>query len=169
VTTTQRTRSYHFPFYTPEELGKKLIPITQEHRVAIVFGREDSGLTNEEIRCCHAISTIPAATKHPSLNLAQAVMLYSYELFKSSYGEEKQFHWRLAGYEEMENLFRHLQESLQRVNFKPRDNWDHFMMRFRRFFARANPEVRDVNLMHKIIQAYEHYIEQMERKLKEEK
>lgn len=164
VATTQRPRSYHFPFYTPRELGEKFIPLTQEHRVALVFGREASGLTNEEIRCCHAITTIPAAQTHPSLNLAQAVMLYSYELFQASYAGEKEFNWQLAGYEELEGLFRHLEESLRRVEFVPRDSWESFLMRFRRFFARANPEVRDVNLMHKILQSFEQYIDQVEKK-----
>lgn len=161
VATTQRVRGYHFPYYTPTELGEKLIPLSQAHRVALVFGRESSGLTNEELRCCHAISTIPAAVNHPSLNLAQAVMVYAYELFKASFEEEKRFQWRLANYQQMEGVYQHLRSSLERVNFIPMDSWENFMMRFRRMFARANPEVRDVKLMHKILQAFDEYIQRM--------
>ncbi len=161
VATTQRVRGYHFPYYTPAELGEKLIPLSQAHRVAIVFGRENSGLTNEELRCCHAISTIPAAVNHPSLNLAQAVMVYAYELFKASFEEEKRFRWRLANYQQMEGVYEHLRSSLERVNFIPMDSWENFMMRFRRMFARANPEVRDVKVMHKILQAFDEYIRRM--------
>ncbi|MCK6620454.1 MAG: RNA methyltransferase [Calditrichaceae bacterium] len=161
VATTQRVRGYHFPYYTPAELGEKLIPLSQAHRVAIVFGREVSGLTNEELRCCHAISTIPAAVNHPSLNLAQAVMVYAYELFKASFEEEKRFQWRLANYQQMEGVYEHLRSSLERVNFVPMDSWENFMMRFRRMFARANPEVRDVKVMHKILQAFDEYIRRM--------
>lgn len=161
VATTQRVRGYHFPYYTPAELGEKLIPLSQAHRVAIVFGREVSGLTNEELRCCHAISTIPAAVNHPSLNLAQAVMVYAYELFKASFEEEKRFRWRLANYQQMEGVYEHLRSSLERVNFVPMDSWENFIMRFRRMFARANPEVRDVKVMHKILQAFDEYIRRM--------
>lgn len=161
VATTQRVRGYHFPYYTPAELGEKLIPLSQAHRVAIVFGREASGLTNEELRCCHAISTIPAAVNHPSLNLAQAVMVYAYELFKASFEEEKRFQWRLANYQQLEGVYEHLRSSLERVNFIPMDSWENFMMRFRRMFARANPEVRDVKVMHKILQAFDEYIRRM--------
>ncbi|MGQ9621088.1 MAG: tRNA/rRNA methyltransferase [Bacteroidales bacterium] len=50
------------------------------HNVAIVFGREESGLTNDEIKLCDIISAIPLYSKYPSLNLAQAVMIYAYEL-----------------------------------------------------------------------------------------
>ncbi|RMI08929.1 MAG: RNA methyltransferase [Calditrichaeota bacterium] len=163
VATTQRSRAYHLPYYTPTELGEKFIPLSQEHRVALVFGRESSGLTNEELRCCHAVSTIPAAVSHPSLNLAQAVMIYAYELHKASFEEEKRYQWDPATHQELEGLFRHLQESLERVGFVPIDSWEHFIMRFKRFFARAHPEARDVRVMHKIIQAYEEYIRRLEK------
>ena len=75
IATTQRQRGLHFPYFTPEELGQKLIPVSQDHKAAIVFGREATGLTNEEIQLCHVISTVPAAVNHPSLNLSQATML----------------------------------------------------------------------------------------------
>jgi len=165
VATTQRDRELHFPFYTPEELAQKIIAITQEHTVAIVFGREDSGLTNEEIRQCHAVSTIPAAVKYPSLNLSQAVMIYSYEFFKNSYAEERKYHWRLANQEQIQALLKHLQTSLKKAEFKPIDSWENFLMRFMRFFGRANPEVRDVRVMHLILQAFEFYIEKLEREI----
>jgi len=64
------------------------------HRVAIVFGGEESGLTNEETRLCHVVSKIPLAAPYPSLNLAQAVMVYAYELSRFSvHGvKAKRFH-----------------------------------------------------------------------------
>lgn len=158
VATTQRVRGYHFPFYTPAELGEKIIPLSQENNIAVVFGRENTGLTNEELRQCHAISTVPAAVSHPSLNLAQAVMVYAYELFRCSFGEGKKFKWQLASYEEMEGVYDHLHKSLEKVEFVPMDNWENFIMRFRRMFARANPEIRDVKVMHKILQAFDEYI-----------
>jgi TrmH family RNA methyltransferase len=164
IATTRRGRGLHFPYFTPEELGQKIIPVSQEHKIAIVFGREATGLTNEEIQLCHAISTIPAAASHPSLNLAQAVMLYAYELFKASFEAEKKFQWKLASYEQKEAVYQHLRSSLQNVNFIPMDSWDNFMMRFRRMFDRSLPEVRDANVMHKILQAFDLYIEELRDK-----
>lgn len=161
IATTQRNRGYHLPYYTPKELAEKVIPISQDNNIAIVFGREDSGLTNQELRACHVTSTIPASVKHPALNLSQSVMLYCYELFNSSFQADKKYHWRHASYREIEGVFEHLEESLKAIGFEPKDNWDNFIMRFQRFFARANPEPRDVKLMHKIFQSFDEYISLM--------
>ena len=164
VATTQRTREFHFPFYSPVELAEKVVGMSQQHRIALVFGREQSGLTNEELAHCHAISTIPAAIRHPSLNLAQAVMVYAYELFQHS-GRAKSYQWRLASYPELQALYAHLKNSLQHVGFQPMDNWDNFIMRFRRMFGRLPPEVRDVRLMHMILNAFDEYIQKLEKQL----
>lgn len=165
IATTQRKRGIHLPFLTPEEIGEKVVPISQEHQVALVFGREDRGLNNEELAKCHLVSTIPAAVTYPALNLSQAVMIYCYELFKTSFGEEKRYQWKLAAHSELEALQQHLRESLEKVHFEPIDSWENFLMRFRRFFARAHPEVRDVRTMHLILKSFEFYIEKLEREL----
>ena len=162
VATTQRKRIYRMPFYTPQELGERIIPMSRDHRIAIVFGRERTGLTNEELRICHAISTVPAAVEHPSLNLSQAVMLYAYDLFKASYEETRRFKWELAEYKQVEQVYTHLEKSLRRTTFEPLDSWERFMMRFRRFFSRATPELRDVNLMHKILQAFDYRLDRLD-------
>ncbi|RMG66353.1 MAG: RNA methyltransferase [Calditrichaeota bacterium] len=158
VGTTQRTREFHLPYFTPKQLAERLIPMAKSHQVAIVFGREATGLTNEELAHCHAISTIPAATSHPSLNLSQAVMVYAYELYNFVSETPARYRYRLASHQELEALKKHLRQSLEQVGFEPMDNWDNFLMRFQRFFGRAMPEVRDVRLMHKILQAFDEYI-----------
>lgn len=163
VGTTQRERSFHLPYYTPPELAKKVMPISLDHKIAIVFGREKSGLNNNEITLCNAISTIPADTKHPSLNLAQSVMIYSYELFNAAYSDLKKYNWRLANQKQVENLYSSLRKSLERVNFVPIDSWENFIMRFNRLMGRGNPEVRDINVWFKIIKAFDQYIDQLER------
>ncbi len=169
VATTQRQRSFHLPYYHPKELAEKIIPIATEHQVALVFGREQSGLTNEELSLCHAVTTIPSHTRHPSLNLAQAVMIYCYELFTHAYGELKKYNWRLANHQELEALYSHLQKSLRRVGFVPIDSWENFILRFSRLLGRANTEVRDVRVWHKILDSFDQYIDQLEKKKLEEK
>lgn len=169
IATTQRDRGFHLPYYTPRQLAKKIIPISQNNKIAVVFGRENSGLTNEELGDCHVISTVPAAVNHPSLNLAQTVMIYCYELFNCSWDSDKKYYWNHASYREIEGVFEHLHQSLENVNFVPKDNWDNFIMRFRRFYGRACPEKRDVKLMHKILQAFDEYIFQTKKATQEEK
>ncbi len=165
VATTQRSRSFHLPYYTASELAQKAVPISTENKIAIVFGREKTGLTNEELGYCDAVSTIPAHLKHPSLNLSQSVMLYSYEFYQAAYGEEKKYHWKIASHGQLENLYKHMRDSLMRVDFVPIDSWDNFIMRFSRFFGRSQPEVRDVNVWHKILDAFDNRIRQLESEL----
>ncbi len=168
VATTQRERNFHLPYYTPKELAEKVLPITVEHKIAIVFGREQTGLTNRELSMCDAVSTVPAHTRHPSLNLAQAVMIYCYELYQAAYQDIKKYHWRLATHGELESLYRHLRKSLERVEFVPIDSWENFLVRFSRLLGRANTEVRDVKVWHKILDSFDQYIDQLEKKLKSE-
>ncbi len=162
--TTQRERSSHLPFYTPREFAEKITPISRDHQVAIVFGREKSGLSNEELALCDAVTTIPAFTRHPSLNLAQAVMVYAYELFQSAYHDVKKYNWRLAEHQDLMSLYDHMRRSLERVGFVPIDSWENFTLRFSRLLGRANTEVRDVRVWHKIFSAFDEHLDRLEKK-----
>ena len=163
---TQRERSSHLPYFNPRQLAEKIIPISLDHKIAIVFGREASGLTNEELGLCHAVTTIPAHTRHPSLNLAQAVMLYTYELYQAAYGDLKDYSWKLASHQELQALYKHMRISLQRVGFKPIDSWGNFTLRFSRLLGRANTEKRDVRVWHKIFKSFDEYLDRMEKKIR---
>jgi len=165
VATTQRERGFHLPFFTPKELAKKVIPISSEHKIAIVFGREQTGLTNEELGMCDAISTIPAHIRHPSLNLAQSVMVYAYEFYQASYEDLEKYQWKCATHGDLQILYKHLRKSLERVDFVPLDNWKNFQMRFSRLMGRANAEVRDVKVWHKILDSFDSYLDLHENKM----
>ncbi|MFQ3620927.1 MAG: tRNA/rRNA methyltransferase [Spirochaetales bacterium] len=81
VATTARKRTLHHDYYSPTELRKLLsVKVEVVQKVALLFGREESGLTNDELSLAHCISSIPLAQVYPSLNLAQAVLVYAYEL-----------------------------------------------------------------------------------------
>ncbi len=86
IGTTAKNRSvkydYHPLHQLPEIVNSKGSTIKN---IAVVFGREESGLRNEELRLCHLVTTVPMKTTFPSLNLAQAVMLYAWELSKIEY------------------------------------------------------------------------------------
>lgn len=165
VATTQRGRRSNLPYMTPKEMAEKLVPMSLENKIAIVFGNEKSGLSNNELRICDAVSTVPAHTSHPSLNLAQAVMIYCYELYNSAYQDIKKYSWKLAKHKDLESLYSYMQISLKRVGFVPIDSWENFTLRFSRLMGRANAEVRDIRVWYKILKSFDNYIDQLENKL----
>jgi TrmH family RNA methyltransferase len=168
IATTQRKRQFKFPFYTPEEVSDKIEQVALEHSVAIVFGRERTGLTNSELLLCHIHSTILTATRKPSLNLAQSVMIYAHTFFRRQNVKEGYYKYDLAAHSELEIFYEHLQKSIDRVGFVPRDNMDNFMSRFKRLIGRSMAEKRDVRLLHKLLQIFDKRIEILESQLPQE-
>ncbi|CSC94379.1 tRNA:Cm32/Um32 methyltransferase [Vibrio cholerae] len=80
VGTSARSRTLEWPMLEPRECGEKLISEANQHSVAMVFGRERTGLTNDELQLCHYHVCVPANPEYSSLNLAMAVQLLSYEV-----------------------------------------------------------------------------------------
>lgn len=152
IGTTMRKRSVKFPNYTPEDIAEMVTRFEDGTRTAFVFGRERTGLYTEELNLCQHHSTIPTATMNPAINLAQSVMIYCYTLFRQSKAAGKKVHYRPASHEAVEKLYDHLVEALQRVKFRPRDDMQTFISRFRRLLGRALPEYQDLQILHKIIQ-----------------
>jgi TrmH family RNA methyltransferase len=154
VATTNRTRCQNAPFLTPRQLAPELLARSVSRPVAIVFGRESSGLTNAEASLCSIQSTVPAATDVPSLNLAQAVMIYVYELLHASLiqGEET-YPWQVARHAEFEQLFAHLGQTLEQLDTRPATTMENYIARFRRVLSRIPLESRDIKLLHKLLGA----------------
>jgi TrmH family RNA methyltransferase len=168
VATTQRKRHFKFPFYTPIEIAHKIQEVAIKYPVAILFGRERTGLTNQELLQCHIHSTIMTATHIPALNLAQAVMIYAHTFFIEQNLKHMRYQYDLAAHYELEKFYEHLQMSLARVGFIPRDNMDNFITRFKRLIGRSLAEKRDIKLLHKLLQIYEKKISLLESQLKEQ-
>jgi len=152
VGTTMRRRSVKFPNYTPEDISDIVNQLDDKAKTAFVFGRERTGLYTEELNLCQYHSTIPTATMNPAINLAQSVMIYCYTLFRYSRAQNRTVHYKPASHEAIEKLYDHLSEALHRVNFKPRDDMQTFISRFRRLLGRSLPEYQDLQILHKIIQ-----------------
>jgi len=165
VATTQRKRQFKFPFYTPEEIAEKIQETGTQDPVAIVFGRERTGLTNQELLQCHIHSTILTATHIPALNLAQSVMIYAHTFFKVLNVKDVKYTYDLATHQEIETLYEHLRKSMDRVGFVPRDSMDDFISRFKRLIGRSLAEKRDIRLLHKLIQIFEKKIELLEKQI----
>ncbi len=161
VGTTHRKRRAQFPqLVEAREAAGKVAELSQKHRVGIVFGREEAGLSDEELRKCQTVATVPSGAAHPSLNLSQAVMLFCYEIFMASMKEIPKPKYDLATIHELENVLRHLSGSLGKIGFRPHQgDPDSFLRSLRRVLSRAPLENRDCRVLHRICQQIDYYVE----------
>ena len=168
VGTTARLGGERQTVFSPPEMAKFLVPISRENRIAILFGPEDRGLTNEDIRLCHALVNIPTA-EFSSLNLAQAVMIICYELFKARLRSGQKKVPRLAERHELEGMYKQLQEILIRVDFIKPDNPDYWMNNMRRFFNRLPLRAKEVRIIRGICRQIDWYSKKCYKDGKENK
>ena len=148
VGTTRRHGKYRSEIYSPEMIARKILPALSRYRAALVFGREDNGLTTDELSLCRWHATITTSPDYGSLNLAQSVLIFCYELFKGA-GDARSADGlrQLAGVEEYEEMFRHMESSLIRIGYLNPQNPAHIMRTFRRLFARAELDSREVSVL----------------------
>ena len=142
----------------PRECGKKFVEEGQKGKVAIVFGRERTGLTNDELQQCHFHVCIPANPEYSSLNLAMAVQTISYEI------RVAWLDWQASAYpvaeqeeyprnKELEMFYDHLEKILFRTQFITKDKPNLVMNKFRRLFSRARPEQQELNMLRGVLTA----------------
>lgn len=146
VGTTARLGGQRQVINTPSKLAQSLVSISRENRIAILFGPEDRGLANEDIRYCHLLVNIPSA-EFSSLNLAQAVMIMCYELFLAGRVTSEEFAPRLAARHELEGMYDQLKDILVRISFINPENPDYWMNNLRRFFSRMGLRAKEVNII----------------------
>jgi len=148
VGTTRRHGKYRQEILSPPEVAGLLREqVTPDCRAALVFGREDSGLTTEELSLCRWHATIPTSNQYGSLNLAQSVLLFCYELGKANESPGGGRPLDLAKSEEMETLFAHFNATLNKIGFLNEQNPAHMMRSLRRIFFRANLDSREVTVL----------------------
>jgi tRNA/rRNA methyltransferase len=146
VGTTARLGGQRKVVSSPAKLADKLIPLSDQNKIAILFGPEDRGLSNVDIRSCHTLVNIPTA-EFSSLNLAQAVMVVCYELFRFSMDKPGEFAPRLANQHELDAMYDQLKEVLMRISFINPDNPDYFMNNLRHFFTRMQLRAKEVQII----------------------
>jgi len=146
VGTTARLGGHRIPFRDPARLARHLAPISQENEVAILFGPEDRGLENEDLRYCHALLNIPTRD-FSSLNLAQAVLLVCWELARTGLPEPAPFVPRLAGRRELDRMYADLKKVLTRIGYINPQNPEHWMDNIRQFFNRLPFTAREVKVV----------------------
>ena len=139
--------------HAPREMAAQVVPLLAGNKVAIVFGNEVNGLDNRDLALCHEIIAIPSSDAFPSLNLSHAVMVVTYELFLASQAGTPSFSRELARAEDLEKLYRHLQDTLLAIGFLERDHPERMMFTFRQLFGRARLESREVSILRGVLTA----------------
>ncbi|AOW78037.1 tRNA (cytosine(32)/uridine(32)-2'-O)-methyltransferase TrmJ [Colwellia sp. PAMC 20917] len=169
VGTSARSRTLPWPMLEPRGCGEKLVEEAYNFPVALVFGRESSGLTNDELQLCHFHVQIPANPDYSSLNLAMAVQTLSYEV-RTSFLIDQQKAFQTKGenlsknlpkktldedeypiMDETERFYQHFEDALKETGFITPSHPGLVMTKLRRLFNRARPDVKEVKMMRGIL------------------
>ncbi|PSV48869.1 tRNA (cytosine(32)/uridine(32)-2'-O)-methyltransferase TrmJ [Photobacterium indicum] len=167
IGSSARSRTLEWPQLDPRESGIKTIEEAAAHPVAILFGRERTGLTNEELQKCHCHVYIPANPEYSSLNLAMAVQTVSYEvrmafLESQKYtGEKKIDEYPRA--KELELFYEHLEKVTTQTQFINKKHPGMVMTKLRRMFTRARPEQQELNILRGILSSIEKSLEHRDK------
>ncbi len=154
--TSARTGLYRQHAKTPREWALPVLSDTSRGKVALVFGREDKGLSNEELAICSRIIQIPTSESYTSLNLSQAVMVCCYEIFVAADIYEPPVEKsELAPSVLRERMFTMWRDLLLRIGFMEDDKADHMMQGFRRIMGRGAETEDDVRIMMGIVRQTE--------------
>lgn len=158
-TTARRgSKSARQPLMIPGEMAEGLVNLSRHNDVALVFGPEDRGLTNDELRFCHSLVTIPTSDVLKSLNLSHAVMICCYEIFTAFQEQVQRFTHRLASSRELEGMYDHLKKMFITIDFINHENSDYWMMNIRRLFSRFHLYSKEVKIIRGICRHMEQYV-----------
>jgi tRNA/rRNA methyltransferase len=158
--TTRRVGQDRQPMLAPADWIRDFLPRAGGEEVSILFGTEKDGLTREALDLCDVLLTLPAHPVFPSFNLAQAVLLVGYEIFRATpefRKEGKKLH--LATASDREALFRHLEEVLLRIGFLREEKPGRVLSTLRRLFGRTSLEEREVRILRGILSQVEWALE----------
>ena len=155
VGASARSRTLSWPMLEPRECGEKAVLEAKQKPVALVFGRESSGLSNEELQLCNYHVCIPANPEYSSLNLAMAVQIVAYEVRVATLAQRVvQPEIEQAQYpssEQMERFYLHLEQTLNDTGFIIKQHPGVVMTKLKRLFTRARPEEAELNILRGIL------------------
>lgn len=158
VGTSARLRESKWPQLTAQQTAAMICTQPVQTEIAIVFGRENSGLTNQELDYCHYLGHVSTNPDYGSLNLAMGVQLFAYELWtqldrlpQSRFFATKNEPNTLATQAQLNQFYQHLQQVLQDVAFLDERNPDKIMRRFKRLFHRTQLETAEVSLLRGVL------------------
>ena len=148
--TSARTRSISWPIITAEMAGIEINKFVREGtKVSIIFGREDRGLTNEELQKANKHILIPSSEDYPVLNIAMSVQVIAYEIFKNA-DIEVDINWQdypELNSEELSMLIDHFIDTSYKLNLFDEDNAKKILVRIKRMFTRLKPDKMEGNFL----------------------
>jgi tRNA (cytidine32/uridine32-2'-O)-methyltransferase len=167
-----RMRSIPWPMVDPAQCAQQVLEAAPANQVALVFGREDSGLNNDELQQCHFHVHISTNPGYSSLNLAAAVMVICYELHKAAVNvagkenraDDENWDQQWATGEQVEHFYEHLERTLIKIDFHDPKNPRQLMQRLRRLFGRIRIDVMEMNILRGILSNIEHALAKGESK-----
>ena len=159
ICASARSRKIPWPMLNPEQAAQKVVEEMGFTNIALVFGREDSGLSNEELQLGHFHVQIPAEEKYSSLNLAAAVLVICYEIHKAASKKNTDAQcqgaeiWdqEFATGDQVEHFYQHLEQVLTDIEFHDPKNPRQLMQRMRRLFGRVRLDVMELNILRGIL------------------
>lgn len=174
VGTSARERRIPWPLLTPKECGERCWSEALTHPVAVVFGREDRGLTNEELHKCNYHVHIPSNPEYSALNIGAALQVICYEirmawLTAEQGGKELHFDdWDMppAKSDALEHYYEHLQDTLIKLNFLNPDNPRQTVTRLRRLFNRVRLDEMELNILRGMLTSVQNYIYHTDNEIK---
>jgi len=160
IGTSARQRSISWPMLDPVGCAGRVVQEAQSGEVALVFGRERTGLTNEELDLCNYVVQIPTDPAFNSLNVAAAVQIISYEIMKAASSNDRskdhdEGDAPLATAEQMTQFYTHLERLMIEITFMDPDKPRRLMRRLKRLFNRAQPDQNEINILRGILAAAE--------------
>jgi tRNA (cytidine32/uridine32-2'-O)-methyltransferase len=157
IGSSARLRTLEWPLLDPADCARRLVAEAREGEVALVLGRESSGLTNDELARCHFLGHIPTNPVFSSLNVAAAAQIFAYELrrvWREVVGLRLEETERdPAPVEVMEIFYSHLAQTLVDTGFSDPKQSAKLQRRLRRLFNRARPDSIEINILHGILSA----------------
>lgn len=159
VGTTSRRGAARGPVISPREMAHQLVDLSRNNRVALLFGPEDTGLSNEDLRMCHTLVTIPTADRLKSVNLSHAVMILCYEMFAARRTDPEAFTPRLAAAAEIEGMHDQIKALLHKIGFLNPQNPEYWMLHIRRFFSRTRLFSKEIKIIRGICRQLDWYLD----------
>jgi tRNA/rRNA methyltransferase len=147
VGTTAKSGGYRAQAFSARMLAPRILKHAARQKVGILFGPEDTGLVDEDLRFCQLLIRIPTQRQASSINLAQAVMLVAYELLLGSLEREPTRVPRLAPVEQVEAMYVQMEKALLDIGFLHPQNARHMMFALRQMLGRAGLEPADVGVL----------------------
>ena len=165
IGTSARERRIPWPLINPRQCGERIWAEADGHKVALLFGREDRGLTNEELHKCHYHVHIPSNPEYSSLNLATAVQVLSYEIRMASLADADGNLPSLQEWDQppvtagdLEFSHEHLAKTMEDLNFYDPENPKQLLTRMRRLFNRTRMDQMEVSILRGLLSSVQRII-----------